>query len=104
MNHFLDTYPQFFEPVRQGKKTFEVRNNIDGFNTGDRVTLQEFDPKKIKANSIKEKLKGDGTIGAYTGRTLTFDIGYVLPVSADLVVFSLNKILITIDTEEKENV
>lgn len=81
-----------------GEKTFEFRNNDRGFQKGDTVTLQEFDPNKIQAVSMKMKLKGnESSTGAYTGRYIMFEIGYVLPVNAEYVVFSLNKIKIEVE-------
>lgn len=44
MTHFLKTWPEYFGPVRDGFKTFEVRKNDRDFNVGNTVVLLEFDP------------------------------------------------------------
>lgn len=83
-HHDLKIWPIYFERVRNGTKTFEVRNNDRDFQAGDTVTLKEFD------NSLPEHQ-------ALTGRCLDFSIGYVLrideiaphPIGCDRVVFSL---------------
>lgn len=78
--HELKIWPVFFEPVRSGEKTFEHRNNDRCFQRGDIVVLREWDEDK-KWEKEEEK---------YTGRTLTFKIGYVYPTGHDNnVVFSL---------------
>lgn len=85
--HELKTWPRYFERVKNGTKTFEVRNNDRDFQAGDRVVLKEFDPNKPAHE-------------AYTGRNLEFSIGYVLVMDGlyldhmpkgidDVVVFSL---------------
>lgn len=61
MHHNLKSLPQYFEPVCTGVKTFEIRNNDRGFNTGDTVTLQEWDNRKR----------------SYTGNTVEVEITYV---------------------------
>lgn len=66
--HELKTWPKYFERVRNGTKTFEVRNNDRDFQTGDTVILKEFDP----AAPIHQ---------AYSGRCLQFTVGYVFPIN-----------------------
>lgn len=75
-HHMLKILPIYYDLVREGRKTFEVRKNDRGFQNADRVTLQEWE------NDV------------YTGRELSFSIGYVLDMGkfnpgSDLVVFSL---------------
>lgn len=46
MHHKLKTWPAYFHAVAVGVKQFEIRDNSDrGFQKGDTVTLEEFDPK-----------------------------------------------------------
>lgn len=77
MIHELKILPHYFEEVLVGSKTFEVRLNDRNFQTGDVVILNEFDAETQ----------------SYSGRKLTFKIGYVLKDFAGLaegwVVFSL---------------
>lgn len=42
-HHNLKIKPEFFEKVRRGIKTAELRKNDRDFQTGDTLTLQEFD-------------------------------------------------------------
>lgn len=45
INHKLKSWPEYFEAVYTGMKTFEVRNNDRNFMVGDVVTLWEWNPK-----------------------------------------------------------
>jgi hypothetical protein len=64
--HDLKCWPAFFEPIYDGDKMFEVRKNDRGFQTGDLLTLREWDPERNYRS------------GAYTDRTLNMVISYVL--------------------------
>jgi|GEM_PF-3855713 len=44
MIHCLKTWPKPFGMVLSGQKTFELRVNDRGFQPGDLLCLQEFDP------------------------------------------------------------
>ena len=44
MRHKLKTWPTFFYDVVMGSKTFEIRKNDRGFNVGDELILQEYEP------------------------------------------------------------
>ncbi len=80
MKHTLKIWPQYFEAVAAGLKTFEVRDNDRGFQCGDTVELHEYDP-----------LCNLGEAHRYSGKALTFRVGYVLPLDEKRVVFSLLK-------------
>jgi hypothetical protein len=78
MKHILKIWPQYYCRVADGSKTFEVRNNDRGFQPGDIVFLKEWDNLAANGN------------GKYTDRDiLKFTVGYVLPIDAERVVFSL---------------
>jgi hypothetical protein len=91
MQHELKIWPQYFEPVAQGLKTFEVRKNDRAYQAGDTVVLREWNPEEITT------LVDDTPMGkeyetapkGYTGNKRVFRIGYVLPIDAERVVFSL---------------
>jgi ASC-1-like (ASCH) protein len=44
MIHELKTWPEYFQEVFAGRKTFEVRKNDRDFKKGDILILLEFDP------------------------------------------------------------
>jgi len=60
--HQLKTWPEYFEAVRCGDKTFEVRKNDRDYKAGDTLVLQEFDPDTK----------------SYTGRELRHRVTYLL--------------------------
>ena len=61
VTHKLKIDPKYFEDVRLGKKTFEIRKNDRDFHVGDKLLLREYDHGK------KE----------YTGNQLTATITYI---------------------------
>lgn len=77
-HHDIKILPIYFDLVREGRKTFEMRLNDRDYKSADTVTLHEWEN------------------GEYTGRTQKFEIGYVLDLDAfkatagsGYVVFSL---------------
>lgn len=97
MKHELKIWPQYYCRVADGSKTFEVRKNDRGFQPGDTVVLREWDASLLERNrEAYERAFRAGYSGAVlepSGFTdsakLEFKIGYVLPLDADRVVFSL---------------
>ena len=59
--HELKSWPDFFELVYTGAKTFELRVNDRNFHVDDTVHLREFDDRK----------------GVYTGREIKKRITYI---------------------------
>lgn len=93
MKHELKCWPQYFCRVSDGSKTFEYRTNDRGFQPGDEVVLKEWDPTIVERESYTPM--GGQTYSepqGYSDRKMHFKIGYVLPVSATHVVFSLLKV------------
>lgn len=43
--HYLKTWPEYFEAVDLGEKTFEIRKNDRGFAEGDWLLLRCFEPE-----------------------------------------------------------
>lgn len=42
--HHLKTWPEYFQEVRSGAKTFEARKDDRDYQVGDTLVLEEFDP------------------------------------------------------------
>jgi len=65
--HRLKCWPEFFEPIKRGAKTHDLRRADDRvFSIGDRILLEEYDPEN----------------SSYTGRTAIVRITYI--TSSDL--------------------
>jgi len=62
--HHLKTLPQFFGPIIDGKKTFEVRYNDRAYEIGDILVLEEYDHDK----------EGNGF---HTGRSISVTVTYM---------------------------
>lgn len=62
MVHPLKTWPEFFQHIITGTKTFELRKNDRGFMPGDTLLLREYDP-------LRE---------AYTGRDVEALVTYMV--------------------------
>lgn len=60
--HDLKTWPEYFDAVASGAKTFEVRLNDRGYMVGNILRLRRFDPRP----------------GIYTGEVLDRRVSYVL--------------------------
>jgi len=60
--HHLKTWPEYFEAVRRGVKTFEVRKDDRSFSVDDYLVLEEYDPRTED----------------YSGRVLTRRVSYML--------------------------
>jgi hypothetical protein len=90
MTHELKIWPQYFARVKDGSKTFEVRENDRGFQPGDTVVLKEYSLEEVERQDhnpmgYESWMEPRG----YTGKHLTFQVGYVYPLEDNRVVFSL---------------
>lgn len=61
--HTLKCWPEFWEAIARGEKTFELRNDDRGFRAGDTLILHEWLP----------------TAKEYTGRELRRFVPYLVP-------------------------
>ena len=68
--HTLKTWPQYFDAVARGEKTYEVRKNDRGFQRGDVVVLQRT------YEDATHHVETDGM--GKPKHELRFRIGYVL--------------------------
>lgn len=77
MIHELKISAYYFQAVKEGRKTFEIRRNDRGFQAGDLVILREYEDRGVTTH--------------LTGNSLEFKIGYVTNFNQkeDYVVFSL---------------
>lgn len=62
--HWLKTWPEFYQALVDGAKTFEIRRDDRGFQVGDELILEEYDP------TLHQR--------CYTGRALARRVTYVL--------------------------
>ena len=60
--HGLKIWPLYFDDVRTGRKTFEIRENDRDFHTGDTLVLNEWDNERQ----------------LYTGRSVKVKVTYLL--------------------------
>lgn len=60
--HHLKTWPEYFQAVRAGAKTFEARKDDRDFRVGDTLVLHEYVPRLYE----------------YTGEVETRVVSYVL--------------------------
>lgn len=82
MNHHdLKIHPEHYNNVKDGTKTFEIRENDRGFQKGDTVSLYYYHRGEQYAQ-IDCFTSDDRPI-------LNFTIGDVYPISETKVVFSL---------------
>lgn len=83
--HDIKCWPQYFERLLDGSKTFEVRKNDRGYQAGDRLRIREWEPGSTYHAS------------RYTTRELEFAVGFVLSSSplADLGEFVVLSLLPT---------
>jgi hypothetical protein len=75
--HELKIWPEYWAAVRAGDKTFEYRLNDRNYKSGDLVRLTYFDPKTKEMRT------------EYPWSPLCFEIGYILTVIDQMIVFSL---------------
>ena len=73
--HNLKTHPEYFQAIWDEKRNFELRRDDVGFQVGDILHLQEWDPTRV---SPKDPLDYDTW---YTGRTSVRVITYILRAS-----------------------
>lgn len=68
MIHELEVWPAYYERLVDGSKTFEVRKDDRGYQTGDTLQLCEWFPPELGSFS---------TQGHYTGRMMQCTVGFI---------------------------
>ncbi|EAC6173242.1 DUF3850 domain-containing protein [Listeria monocytogenes] len=76
--HNLKINSEFFLPVKEDLKSFEIRKNDRDFHVGDFVILNEFSPEK----------------NIYSGEKITVKINYITSYNQkkDFVVFGFTRV------------
>ncbi len=64
IRHYLKIWPEFFDAVESGRKTFELRKNDRQFVVNDQLVLREWDPAT------------EDYTGRETLRTVTYLLGH----------------------------
>ena len=77
--HVLKIYPEYYDDVANGIKTFELRKNDRDYQIGDIVLLNEYDSKTER----------------YTGRICGFEIIYIysgsIGLQPDYIILGIGK-------------
>jgi len=68
--HELKTWPEYYQEIEVGNKTFEVRKNDRDYKVGDILHLREYYPKR----TIVEDMIMEG----YSGREMLTKVEYIL--------------------------
>lgn len=78
MIHSVKCHPDYFEVLKDGTKTFEVRKKDRLYEVGDYLAVNEFVPNaQIDPYSLNVGLRQTNS-GAYTGDSLLYKITYIL--------------------------
>lgn len=84
MIHTVKCYPEYFKPLMDGSKTFEVRENDRFYEVGDYLAVNEFkpesDPYTVRKNppEIGSEFNRAANDGYYSGNCALFRITYIL--------------------------
>ena len=83
VHHRVKSWPEFFQPVLDGSKPFELRHNDRGYQVGHVLWLQEWEPNSQsytgretmrKITYVMEGLGSVGTIAPVKGLALGYAI------------------------------
>jgi hypothetical protein len=79
--HTLKVVPPYFDALADGSKTFEVRRNDRGFQTGDRLNLVSYAnshqlefPRRQLSAEVTYVYSGDPRFGDWTAGTVVLGI------------------------------
>lgn len=68
MIHKLKIWPEYYNEILTGKKTFEIRKTDKDYKVGDTLYLQEYNPKA----------KTENRDWGYTGNEMQVEVTYIL--------------------------
>lgn len=67
MHHELKTWPRYFDAVKRGDKSFEVRRDDRGYAVGDTLVLREFEPDAPGDQGLTSRFLALRAKGSCTG-------------------------------------
>lgn len=84
--HELKCWPDFYLPVAQGRKRFEIRNNDRDFETGDYLWLREWHPVETRYTGAEIVMKVTYLLRAedFLGLTVGFVALSIAPVPDEI--------------------
>lgn len=88
IRHELKCWPEFFQPVWDGRKKFDYRRNDRNYQVADELLLREWDPEIT--GEVVTPLTGVPyqRVKGYTGREVLVRVDYIMSV-ADTSVLGL---------------
>lgn len=94
--HKLKCLDPFFDAVKRGEKTFEVRRDDRGLNRGDTVVLLRVGKTQFYENAYKRSVNDSGGCSRDEAESIERRIGWVLTggqfgIEPGYVVFSLEE-------------
>lgn len=78
ITHKLKSWPQFFNPTRNGVKQFELRRNDRDYRVGDQLLLKEWSPALLDQYLVLGDDPEVANKKAYTGRELLVRVDYIM--------------------------
>lgn len=86
--HELKILPSYFEAVKNGEKTFELRKDDRGFKVGDILVLKEFKHRVTDSTGPELVVEEEG---GYTGREIRKRISYIYKGGSNWLGLGLRK-------------
>lgn len=91
--HDLKIWPEFYEAVRKGHKTYEVRKYDREYHFGDKVVLRAYDPERTGTMKPGGVMEYGDPIGFLDDEPLEFWIGYIYRTKIEGEIFAVFSLL-----------